>query len=348
MSVRPGGARGRAGIVLPFVLVAMVLVALLAADAQFIAWRASRAARQAWNGARSLLAADEGIARTVASWDAAAFAAQAIGARVHAQITTADGEAVDVTVTRTQPLIAFVESRAQSRRSGAASAATRRVGRALFVQPPSLPLRAAVTAIGPFSVLGSALISGQDTAPADECGPWRDTLSVGGVESQGGVISHSATILGSPTVATGIDPTADALRFDRAWSVIASRTRAGAFAVAGGLVPVYPPWHAVMVRDTAPVQVHGVAQHEGLLAIDQDLVVHGTLRVRGVLLVRGAVHATHGQLLVEGAVVVRSPHGHASDVGSAVRIRYSQCALRRALAAVALPSRAPFHLWSER
>ena len=67
-SRRSAPTRRRRGFVLPLVIVSMLLVAILSAATQTQAWRADRSARGAFNGTRALLAADESLARTIATW----------------------------------------------------------------------------------------------------------------------------------------------------------------------------------------------------------------------------------------------------------------------------------------
>ena len=121
--------RQRKAFVLPLVIVATLLVAALAGAAQFAAWRATRAARQAFNGERALLGADESIAQTVANWNPESFARSTIGSRITSRLHTTAGEAVDVTVIRTAPLIAWVDVSATMQRDGAPTRAQRRIGR---------------------------------------------------------------------------------------------------------------------------------------------------------------------------------------------------------------------------
>ncbi len=339
---------GRSGFVLPFVLVATLLVAMLAAAAQFAAWRATRSARQAFNGERALLGADESIASTVANWNAEAFARSAIGSRTATRLSTAAGDVADVTIARTAPLVVWVDAAATSQTFGAPSRAQRRVGRALFVQPPPLPLSAALVALSPVHLQGTMRVSGIDDATVgDECGPWRDTASIAGVYGRTRLIDTTTTIAGAPRVSTAVDTARDLAAFNAAWLLIAARASPRP-APANASLPGEPSWRAVVVRDTGAILLAGTSRHEGLLAVDGDLVLHGTLSVRGLLIVRGAVDATAGQLDVEGAVVLFAPSGGQSRFGTGTNVRYAQCALRRALAAVSRPTALPFRTWSER
>lgn len=341
-------ARTRQGFVLPLVIIATLLVAILAGAAQFAAWRATRAARQAFNGERALLGADESIAHTIATWDAETFAVAPIGRRSSTRVNTTAGEPVDITVTRTAPLMAWVDVSATSQTSGAPTRAQRRIGRALFDAPPPLPINAALVALTPLALRGTARISGADVANLnDECGPWRDTASIAGLHNRTHTIDTTVSIAGAPPIATTIDTLRDAAAFNAAWPLISARARHRIASVNAPL-PIEPAWRALLAQDTTSIQLAGASQHEGLVAIDGDLVIRGSLTVRGLLVVRGSVDATAGQLDVEGALVIYAPNGATSRFGNNTSVRYSQCALRRALAAVSIPDSHPFRIWSER
>lgn len=338
----------RRGFVLPLVVIAMILVALLAGTAQSAAWRATRAARQAWNGERALLAADEAIARTIAGWNAETFAMRAIGNRTNTMVSTATGENVAVSTARTQPLAAFIEADAGSQTAGAARRAHRRVGRAVLLVPPLLPHDAALVALSPLRLTGTAFISGRDDAGIDECGPFRDTSSVAGIHALTRHVDSTTTVIGASAFVAVIDSTRDIATFNAAWPLIASRATPRPSPLATALTPAQPNWRAIIVGDTASLTLSDTVAHEGLLAIDGDVVITGALRVRGLLVVRGSIDASIGRLDVQGAMVVRSATNRTTSLGGTVTLQYTPCAVARALAAVATPSSAPFRLWSER
>ena len=195
---------------------------------------------------------------------------------------------------------------------------------------------------------GTTRISGIDIVTInDECGPWRDTTSIAALHNRIHHIDSTVAITGAPPIATTVDTTRDLTAFNVAWQLIAARA-VPRRASANAPLPNEPPWRALLVHDTTTIRLAGASQHEGLVAIDGNLVVHGALTIRGLLIVRGSVDATAGQLDIEGAVVIYAPNGTPSSLGNNSTVRYSQCALRRALAAVSLPDPQPFRIWSER
>jgi hypothetical protein len=82
----------------------------------------------------------------------------------------------------------------------------------------------------------------------------------------------------------------------------------------------------------------------GMVVVDTEVVVDADLRVTGVLVARGSVHAGGGRLDVIGAVVSGDSGGGPSGLGSGDRVRYDACAIRRAVARVTSPG--PTSTWT--
>jgi hypothetical protein len=97
------------------------------------------------------------------------------------------------------------------------------------------------------------------------------------------------------------------------------------------------------VRLAGPVLARPI-QVQGILALDSDLVVGADLHVSGVLIARGSVRSSGGQLTVTGAVVAGDAGGGHSELGAGDRVRYDGCAIRRALEQVTVPG--PSATWT--
>ncbi|MES2523616.1 MAG: hypothetical protein V4617_13005 [Gemmatimonadota bacterium] len=340
------------------VLLSLLLVASLTAATQIAAWRATRAARLAWNAERATHAADEAIALTVADWHPEAVARRAIGERWSRTVLTAGGVLVEVSLARTAPLDLVVMARATSKVSGAPDTASRRIVRALSLHVPPFPLHAAFTTLGAVGVHGGAVVDGRDLASAlDGCGTSRDTLSVTGVYGGAVTADALAAIAGAPPVfAPGLgSPTllSDSVAFTAAWDTAQTRTSQLRRLAPGAPLGATVPWESVRLMSAdsvgpATVMLGGVSRHEGLLLVDGDLVVVGTLLVHGLLVVRGTVDVTNGVLDVRGSVIVGGEGARASTLGALTRVQYSPCSTRRALAAISRPRVAPFGLWMAR
>ena len=176
--------RTRLGMLLPLVLVSMLLVFTIAASLQQVAWRAARGAQSQWDAQRGTYAADAAAVRAVANWQPDSIAATPIGTALVRDEVYSDGWRTRTSIARTGPLraaIVTVAVRDRAARLGDIDAASARrvVVRSLPLAPPSLPLTAVVTMLGPVAI-ESALLDGQDVVASydgarDDCGERRDT-----------------------------------------------------------------------------------------------------------------------------------------------------------------------------
>lgn len=350
--------RLRRGFVLPSVLMCILLIATLAATLQTATWQATRQSRLGFAGERALHAADAAISTQLSAWDGAAFARMPIGARTVFSAPLPAGLSAKVTLVRTSIDGAFIQATAASRQNGVALDAERSASRAITLRHPPLPLDA------PLILLGSGVFSGAGAvSTADETPPGWSTECTG------------EDSIDAPAALPMNVPAAQAL-FDGRWTQwlnLASRTDDAATVTslapvvtgvacaagsgepwrgAGSVAACINEWGARAVAPAmpgaAPFVISQPSRHQGVLMIDGDLVLNADLDVNGLLLVRGAVNATVGHLTVHGAALVRDDQGHGSRFGFATRVRYSRCALRRALSATGAPAAITTGGWLER
>lgn len=348
----------RRGFVLPLVLVCILLIATLAATLQTATWQATRQSRLGFAGERALHAADAAISEQLSAWDGAAFARMPIGTRAVSRPTMAAGLSANVTLVRTSLDGAFIQATATSRQNGVSLDPQRSASRAITLRNPPLPLDAPLTLLGSALFVGAGAVSDADETPPG----WSAECT--GEDSVDAPAALPITV-----------PAAQAL-FDGRWTQwlnLASRTEDAATVTS--LAPVVTgvgcatgsgePWRglgsvAVCTNEwsaravapatptAAPFVISQPSRHQGVLMIDGDLVLNADLDVNGLLLVRGAVNATVGRLSVHGAALVRDDQGHGSRFGFATRVRYSRCALRRALSATGAPAAITTGGWLER
>jgi hypothetical protein len=88
----------------------------------------------------------------------------------------------------------------------------------------------------------------------------------------------------------------------------------------------------------------GPTDFAGLAVVQGDLHVQRPMRVRGLLVIRGAIDCAAGGIMVQGGLIhVTEKSAPLVDV-SCLDVHADRIALEEALAFVAVPRRAPFHL----
>ncbi len=344
--VRNAGAERarRAGFVLPFVVVATAVVAVLALAAISTIWRGYRATRIAANGVRAQFAGDEGVALQLDAWPAESLAAIPMGVTISTRLTTAIGDSVRVRITRTQPLVAWLTGDVALEPKGTPGLVRRHVTRVVSLEPPALPLVGAVTAIAAVHGQDPTTIDGRDLVDAsDACGALRDTLSLPPIASSA-VRASGGVWTALPASQTIADTASVRATFEQAWISVIARSPVRASDSTPQLLASSPGWHALLL-DGPVVTVRAPSKWRGLLAVSGDLVVTGSLDVEGVVVVRGHLDARGATLRIRGALIVASLGNPSVELGDRTALRYDRCAVQLALATVATPRAQPFSLW---
>lgn len=335
----------RAGFVLPFVVVAMAVVAVLALAAISTSWRGYRATRLAANGVRAQFAGDEGVALQLDAWPADSLAAIPLGATLSTPLTTAIGDSVRVRITRTQPLVAWLTADVALEPKGTPGLVRRHVTRAVSLEPPALPIVGALTAIATVHGQDPTTIDGRDRADAsDACGALRDTLSLAPMAASAALASGGGTWTTMPGRQALADTAMMRARFDQAWISVIARSPVRVSDSTPQRLTVSRGWHALLL-DGPVVTVRAPSQWRGLLAVSGDLVVTGSLDVEGVVVVRGHLDARGAALRIRGALIVSSLGTPSVELGDQTVLRYDRCAVQLALATIAVPRAQPFSLW---
>jgi hypothetical protein len=319
------------------VLFGLVAGAALIGGALASGWRTVRAVRMAWFGTSALHVADAALAAATAGWTPAHLAAWPVGERRSVPVAdmAAGGMRVSAAAVRTGPLTAWVEAEARSTVAGTAWGAGRRVARQLRVEPPRLPLEAAITALGTLDLATVHVDALADTL-ADACGPRRAPSGWPAIHGVAVRAGDDAVLAGGvlPLDAARRD---DAVaRLDVAWAAM-RRVAPGGDAAGWRLRHVPSPGLAVR----APLR------HRGLLLVEGDVVLDAPLDVEGALVVRGALRGA-GALRVRGAVLVRDAEARGSRLPDGSAVRLDRCAIAFALATVAGTKRHDAGTWSER
>ncbi len=352
--------RRRRGMIVPLVMVGMLLLLTMSVALQQAAWRSARGARTQWDSQRGLYSADAALVRALATWRADSMAATPIGERVEWIEPDVDGWTTRVSLARTGTLTAAALAVTQRSRAvfpmpvvrrpdaiGDVTRIQRTVVYALRLDPPSLPLLGAVTVLGDVA-LDAATIDGRDQVVAyeptrDDCGPWRDSVSVAALASVTRSVRVAPLLFGAVTTVPAV--AASRTRFDSGFAQIIARARPAVLTPSGG-IPSTASWRASVIQQASAVMVDDTSQYVGLLAVDGDLVIRGALRVDGLLVVRGAIDVSAGLLDVRGALVIRDASALGSQLGAGVQVTYAPCLAGRALVPVATPNRLPFGVWN--
>ncbi|MGV3708814.1 MAG: hypothetical protein ACO1Q7_08230 [Gemmatimonas sp.] len=346
--------QNRAGFILPVVILTTLVVAILAASLQTVVWRATRDARTGLAGERTLHAADAAIVAQLSAWDARTFASTPIGARMASAPALGAGMTASVTLVRTSFDAALIEAVATSHENGLPRSTSRRVTRALTVRNAPLAL------VSPLTILGA--VTGLQPGTATHA----DELPTGWDADCAGRDSVDAP----PT--SPVDTAATRAQFDTHWSRwLTTASRVEHMPTVTSLVPVVTgsqcapgsgdpargatamsactnEWGARAATGGITFTVRSPSRFQGVLMIDGNLNVEADLDIGGLLMVRGALRDTLGHLRVTGAALIRDEMGLGNHLGIATRVRYSRCALRRALSATGAPAAITTGGWLER
>jgi len=354
---RSSAHRTRRGMILPLVLVGMLLVMTLSASLQQAAWRALRGAQAQWDGQRGLYAAESAVVQAIAAWSSDAAAATPVGVRVVTSAALPDGWRTRTSIVRTASLTAVVHAVARREHIGVAAAGhvadasrlRRTVLRVLRLEPPALPILAAATLLGDVT-MGTATLDGRDQVapydPArDDCGPWRDTASLAGLAVARPPIRDTLAWRAPVRVLDSLRLMQSRAQIDSAFVLLRARATTGSL-TADGALPTTAAWRATVIAAPGGVTLREASTHVGLLVIDADLVLRSTLRVDGLLVVRGAIDASAGALVVRGALLVGDVGVRGSHFGNSAQVMYAPCLMSRALAAVASPRAAVYGAWN--
>lgn len=344
--------RTRAGLVLPFVLITLVVVLALSAGVQTMAWRATRGARSQWDAQRAEFAADAAMYQALSRWNAESLAQRPIGTAEIRATTDPMGWQTEVTVLRTGTLVAFASAtttRASSRALSDPDRVWRRVMTVVRLVPPRIPVLAAVTILGD-AELASATLDGRDRLPvvptgSDDCGTVRNTASLGAVAVGRTIGANTPIAYGAQTMLLAPSLQSARDQFDTAWSGIVGKATVNTVNSATTLASTVP-WRAIVMTSASTVTLTGASSHIGLFAVDGDLAIDGSLRVDGVLVVRGALRVNGGPLIVRGALIVRDANTLGTRLNTATSVQYAPCVVGRALSVVATPQFAPFLIWN--
>lgn len=320
--------RPRAGTLVPILLVALALVAMLGVATASGTVQAHREAQLAALGAATLVQAESALESVRArladpggdrGWPIASLPSPGVVDTLH--LPGHGAHPVRVTIARPHPLLLWLTAHALAAPQPGVPPLVRRVERALWLHVPAVTLAAAVTSGAPVQVEAAASLAGDDRdrglAP---CGP-----------------PPVPSPLPPLAASTPLDPDSAAIR-----ARLARQHRWG--------LPHLPPvprageWQGLaLAPPTAPLS--GTHQWRGALVVDGDLTIDGRLAVDGLLLVMGRL-TVQGSLVVRGAVGIVAREGGVSRLGRGTDVRFNRCMVQLALATLAVARAEPVGHWA--
>jgi hypothetical protein len=342
------GSRRRRGLALAVTVSAMATVGALIAGVFFSSTQEYRVGRNSVLQARALTAAEYGLNAILSAgeWSPLWSSAPSAGPLATRAYLPGDGSVDTVRVYRLARGNFLIVSEGRSAPSLGARA-RRRIGALVTLRLPALDSAAALTARDSVSVQPGALVTGVDALPPGwTCPPaGADVASVtaGDTSYAGLSAADRATLVAAAQSAilagASIAGPAPALDHDGKCDLSAPLNWGDPLLVlaAGAELPCrdyFPVIHA-------PGDLHitgGAGQ--GILLVDGDLTIDGGFQFFGLVLVRGALVTTGSAAHVVGAVVAAR-----ASLASATVVRYSRCALSRALLGAATPVFARAHAW---
>ncbi len=339
------------GFVMPYVLIALSVVGVLAFTLATTALRDGKAVSRAANAQRISMMGDEALAVAAQNWRRDSLWSHDPDTSIteHAQLSSLESQTV--TIRRSHPLVAWISAVMTHEDPSSAQSVRRELTRAVWLEPPPVAIAAALTVSGDVSASDPTLISGNDVYDSGSpCGSLSDTVSVAAMSADAvRSDSGSAWTLRPPDHGRDNLDSIPGVRqlLDAAAAMGSTELRSAVPApVVDGVESLR--WQILSLRGGL-VHLSGASRYRGLLVVDGSLIVTGSLRLDGILLVTGTLDASQGQLAVVGAVIVLGAGEVASvasaQLGSATTIRFDRCMVEMALATVATPGSVPFRLW---
>jgi hypothetical protein len=376
--------RRRDGFALAVAIAAIVVIGALIAGVYFTSTQEYRIGRNTLLQTRALTAAERGLNAMTTSggnglWNPGAFNALAAGATAAPiQVLPGDGSVDTLRVTKLNDLNFLVVSEGRAGNVQAAEA-RRRIAALLTLQIPQVNILAALTTQSGTSIGGSSSINGNDTSFAGwgcpPAGPPKPGIAI----NDPSLITTSgcgglSCVTGTPQVQT--DPAAaDTNTYfnygDTDWQQLTSMSNKVVSGTLNGLTPTFnadgscntglitnwgDPQHVLanpacrtyypIIYAPGDLKING-GDGQGILLVEGDLEVMGGAEFFGPVIVRGRLKTTGTGGHFTGGVMAANVNLDQNTVLGDAVIRYSSCAISKALAGSALPVFARGRSWVE-
>jgi len=357
--------RRRAGMALPMVLGAIVLIGTLIGGVMYLATQDYRVGANTLNETRAEASAEMGLNRVLTDWDQSKNSSMVTGDTMTKSYTDPNGASVNVFITRLPGPFFWAVSEGQTRGNSLQYGARRRYGSLLRLNLPAVNFLGAVTAAGNVRASGNVTVSGNDANPTG----WACTGTLNNVP--GAVLSPTAqvtfngtaNVTGNPGYTTNVAANDTNTFFNyggltyTTLAAMANITLTGgnyngmAPSVSSGVCnknstmnwgdPVRHSPAAACETYYPVIHITGNASltggsGQGILLIDGDLTEAGNFSFFGVVIVRGTIRSTGNSNAVTGVEMAAAVDlGDAVTLSGSTNIQYSSCAVQQVLASSA-------------
>jgi hypothetical protein len=386
-TARDGATGERRGMAMVIALFAIVILATLVAGTLFSSTLEFRGGRNALVEQRAFSVAEYGLNSVIANWNRKnnlpAPLGLANGAVDSSNVFVAQSDTARVKITRLtdNTFLVVAEGRANI---GANALESRRLTSAMVrIAYPSIAPKGAITAAGNVTIVGSAIVDGNNSRPAG----WSQCDSIPGdsvsalVVAPGSTVSYNSNNI--PTV-SGLAPVvydpaaADSNTYVRygseSWNSLVANADinlpggtlgsdilpalSGANCNYGLTTNWGEPWRTAgyvdackfyfpIIYSASDLHLNGNGRGQGILLVNGDLEINGQFEFFGLIVVRDDLLKSNGTARIQGAVYAANLNlqDPKSFVSGNQDIFYSKCAIESTLRGSAILTRATERGW---
>jgi hypothetical protein len=364
----------RNGVALPLALFTIVIAAVKITAVFFVGRLEQRMGNNSIAATQAFETAETGVATVLTSWVPASYNSMASGTSLALPTVAAGGSSTyTATIRRLSSSLFLIQSEGRFL-VGGQPITRRQVARVVRLDPPSLDPDAALVTRWGLEVNGNATVNGRDSVPAT----WGPVCPAPGsvvaaiIDSAGtttttGPCTGQTCLTGAPPILT--DPSAAS---EETITYFGSSNDFGSLAASadkiaidpvGPLGPVIDPGSPPTCRIGEPTNwgdpldptgpcgnyypviyapgdlTLGSGWAQGMLLVQGNLTLTGSLQFYGIIIVMGTVNASGGQVL--GTLMIVNELGAPAVIGGTTQLSFSRCATGRAVTGAARPR--PIH-----
>ncbi len=380
-SAPEGMPRKRRGTALLLALFAMVVLLLLSQGALIASMHEFRAGRNTLVEQRAFAVAEFGINREIASWPRSRNlpppTGLAFGAIDSNSVFVSQGDTARVKVTRLNDNTFWVVSTGRASIGNAALESQRMTNMLVRIAYPTITPGAAIVTGGDITVRGNAYVTGANTDPAGwtQCPQiaGRDTFAIAYAPGVKVSIQKANSVVNG----TNADPAAaDSNTYVRygteSWNSLVANAD---IKISGGTYQPFPVGTASscdyskslnwgepfrgggtiagcmdyfpIIYVDGNIRLNGKGRGQGILLVNGDVALNGTLDWFGLIIARDDFIAGNGTAKILGSVMSRNADldKDAVSIGGTIDLHWSKCAVESALRGSAVLTRTRERSW---